>query len=49
MLGTIVNTITIVIGATFGATVRQGIGEKYKKTLFDALGLPGPGNECLTA
>ena len=39
MLGTIVNTITIVIGATFGATVRQGIGEKYKKTLFDALGL----------
>lgn len=39
MLGTIVNTATILVGASFGATVRQGIGEKYKKALFDALGL----------
>lgn len=39
MLGTIVNTCTILLGGTFGAIVRTGIGEKYKKTLFDALGL----------
>lgn len=39
MLGTIVNTCTIVAGATFGAVVRQGIGEKYKDALFNALGL----------
>lgn len=39
MLGTIVNTCTILIGGTFGAIVREGIGEKYKKAMFNALGL----------
>lgn len=39
MLGTIVNTATILLGGTFGAIVRTGIGEKYKRSLFDALGL----------
>lgn len=39
MLGTIVNATTILIGGTFGAIVRTGIGEKYKLTLFNALGL----------
>lgn len=39
MLGTIVNTCTILIGGAFGAKVRSGIGEKYKKALFDGLGL----------
>ena len=39
MLGTIVNTVTILVGATFGALVRSGIAEKYRKTLFDGLGL----------
>lgn len=39
MLGTIINTCTILVGAAFGATVRDGIGEKYRKVLFDALGL----------
>lgn len=39
MLGTIINTVTIVAGSAFGALVRTGIGEKYKKTLFDGLGL----------
>lgn len=39
MLGTIVNTATILLGGTFGAVVRTGISEKYKKVLFDALGL----------
>ncbi len=39
MLGTIVNTTTILVGGAFGAIVREGIGEKYKKAMFDALGL----------
>lgn len=39
MLGTIINTVTILAGGTFGALVRTGIGEKYKKALFDGLGL----------
>ena len=39
MLGTIVNTCTILIGGAFGATVREGIGEKYKSSMFNALGL----------
>lgn len=39
MLGTIVNTCTILIGGAFGALVRQGIGEKYKNALFNGLGL----------
>ncbi len=33
------NTTTILVGGTFGALVRTGIGEKYKKALFNALGL----------
>ena len=39
MLGTIVNTATIIVGGAFGAIVRTGIGEKYKKMLFNGLGL----------
>ena len=39
MLGTIVNTCTILIGGSFGAIVRQGIGNKYKDAMFNALGL----------
>lgn len=39
MLGTIVNTTSILVGGTFGAIVRTGIGEKYKQSLFTALGL----------
>lgn len=39
MLGTIVNTATILIGGTFGALIRTGICEKYKKVLFNGLGL----------
>lgn len=39
MLGTIVNTIAILAGSTFGALMRKGIDEKYKTVLFDALGL----------
>ena len=39
MLGTIVNTCTILVGGAFGAWVRTGIGERYKQTLFNGLGL----------
>lgn len=39
MLGTIINTTTIIVGGAFGAVVRSGIGDKYKKALFNALGL----------
>ena len=39
MLGTIVNTCTIIAGSAFGILVRGGIGEKYKQVLFDGLGL----------
>lgn len=39
MLGIIVNTATIVIGSTFGAIVREGIGNRYRGAMFDALGL----------
>lgn len=39
MLGTIVNTATILVGGVIGAIVREGIGEKYKSAMFNALGL----------
>ena len=39
MLGTIINTTTILVGGAFGALAREGIGEKYKAAMFDALGL----------
>lgn len=39
MLGTILNTTTIIVGGVFGAIVRSGISEKYKKALFNGLGL----------
>jgi len=39
MLGTIVNTCTILLGGVFGAIVREGIGDKYKSAMFNALGL----------
>lgn len=39
MLGTIVNTCTILIGGTCGALMGGNIKEKYKNALFTALGL----------
>lgn len=39
MLGTIINTCTIIAGGVFGAIVRKGINDRYKKVMFDALGL----------
>ena len=39
MLGTIVNTACIVAGSLVGALLKKGLGEKYTKTLFNAMGL----------
>ena len=39
MIGTIVNTCTIVIGTVVGAILHRGIKEKYKDTLYTVLGL----------
>lgn len=39
MIGTIVNTCTIVVGAVIGVVFHRGIKEKYRKALYDALGL----------
>ncbi len=39
MIGTIVNTVCIVVGTVVGALLHRGIKEKYKTTLYDGLGL----------
>lgn len=39
MLGTIVNTCTIIIGSVAGVLLHRGIKEKYKTVLYNALGL----------
>ncbi len=39
MTGTIVNTITIIIGSIAGALLHRGIKDKYKEVLYNGLGL----------
>lgn len=39
MIGTIANTIAIVIGSFIGGTIGDALGSKYKDVLFTALGL----------
>jgi len=39
MIGTIVNTCTIIAGSLIGALLNRGIKEKYKETLYTGLGL----------
>lgn len=39
MIGTIVNTCAIIAGTVVGALLHQGIKDKYKTVLYDALGL----------
>ena len=39
MIGTIVNTCTIVVGTLIGVVLHKGIKERYKTALYDALGL----------
>lgn len=38
MLGTIINTITIVTGTIIGNTLKRGIKEEYRHVLFNAMG-----------
>ncbi|MCU0560770.1 MAG: DUF554 domain-containing protein [Desulfobacterales bacterium] len=39
MLGTIVNTLSIIVGSLIGLLFRGGIPEKYSKTIMHAIGL----------
>ena len=39
MIGTIVNTCTIVVGTLVGVALHKGIKDKYKNVLYDARGL----------
>ena len=43
MLGTLVNTATIVIGSAVGALARRGLGERYQEILYAAMGLAAVG------
>lgn len=43
MIGTIVNTTTIIIGSVTGSIIRKGIKDQYKDTLFNAMGLAATG------
>lgn len=39
LIGTIANTLTIVIGSAVGSLAKRGLGEKYQEVLFMAMGL----------
>ena len=39
MIGTIVNTTTIITGSLIGSVVNKGIKEEYQGALFNAMGL----------
>lgn len=39
MIGTIVNTTTIIIGSITGAVLKRGIKEQYQTALFNAMGV----------
>ena len=39
MIGTIVNTATILTGSIIGSLLKKGIKEKYTKCLMNAMGL----------
>lgn len=43
MIGTIVNTGTILTGSILGSVLKKGIGEKYQSALYTAMGLAAIG------
>lgn len=43
MIGTIANTVAIVIGSAVGAVAKRGLGERYQDVLFLAMGLAAVG------
>ena len=48
MLGTITNTVCILVGSTAGSMLRKGIKEKYRDTLFNAMGIVSLAIGCNT-
>lgn len=43
MIGTIANTVAIVIGSAVGSVAKRGLGERYQEVLFCAMGLAAVG------
>ena len=43
MLGTIVNTTTILAGSIIGSVFKKGLQEKHQTVLFNAMGLAACG------
>ena len=43
MIGTIVNTGTILAGSLLGSALKKGINEKYQEALYTAMGLAATG------
>lgn len=43
MIGTIVNTCTIICGSVIGSVFKRGINEKFQTALFNAMGLAAAG------
>ena len=43
MIGTIANTVAIVVGSAVGSVAKRGLGEKYQDILFMAMGLAAVG------
>lgn len=39
MIGTIVNTVCIIVGSFVGSCLRRGVSEKYQQALFNAIGV----------
>lgn len=39
MIGTVVNSVAIILGSLFGIIIKQGIKDQYKKTVMDGVGL----------
>ncbi len=43
MIGTIANTLAIIVGSTVGSVAKRGLGERYQDVLFLAMGLAAVG------
>lgn len=39
MIGTIVNTLALLVGTSIGCLVKKGINKRYEDVLFIAMGL----------
>lgn len=43
MIGTFVNTATILVGSVVGSLIKKGLGEKYQTVLYNSMGLAACG------